>query len=66
MPHRRSDDRKRSDENADERDRSQREDENRANPDEAKARHPRNPLSRLRFGSAGSGGAEYEPGPEKP
>ena len=25
-----------------------------------------NPLSRLRFGSAGSGGAEREPGPERP
>jgi hypothetical protein len=25
-----------------------------------------NPLRRLRFGSAGSGGAEREPGPERP
>jgi hypothetical protein len=25
-----------------------------------------NPLTRLRFGSAGSGGAEREPGPERP
>ncbi len=25
-----------------------------------------NPLSKLRFGSSGSGGAEREPGPEKP
>jgi hypothetical protein len=25
-----------------------------------------NPLGRLRFGSAGSGGAEREPGPERP
>lgn len=27
---------------------------------------PNNPLSRLKFGNAGSGGAELEPGPEKP
>ena len=26
----------------------------------------RNPLSDLRFGSAGSGGAERDPGPERP
>ena len=26
----------------------------------------KNPLDRLRFGSAGSGGAEFEPGPERP
>jgi hypothetical protein len=26
----------------------------------------KNPLARLRFGSAGSGGAELEPGPERP
>lgn len=26
----------------------------------------KNPLNRLRFGSAGSGGAELEPGPERP
>jgi hypothetical protein len=26
----------------------------------------KNPLSRLRFGSAGGGGAEREPGPERP
>lgn len=30
--------------------------------------HPdkQNPLDRLRYGSAGSGGAEREPGPERP
>lgn len=66
MPNRRSDDRNKSDDKSKGRDRSQREDDNRAKPDKALARHPRNPLSRLRFGSAGSGGAEYEPGPEKP
>ena len=32
----------------------------------AREQQPRNPLSRLKFGSAGSGGAEFEPGPEKP
>jgi hypothetical protein len=26
----------------------------------------RSPFSRLKFGSAGSGGAEFEPGPERP
>ena len=29
-------------------------------------REHKNPLSKLRFGSAGSGGAEREPGPERP
>jgi hypothetical protein len=29
-------------------------------------KNKRNPLSDLRFGSAGSGGAEREPGPERP
>ena len=32
----------------------------------AREQQPKNPLSRLKFGSAGSGGAELEPGPEKP
>jgi len=32
----------------------------------AREQQPRNPLSRLKFGNAGSGGAELEPGPEKP
>ena len=32
----------------------------------AEQQQPNNPLSRLKFGNAGSGGAELEPGPEKP
>ena len=32
----------------------------------AREQQPNNPLSRLKFGNAGSGGAELEPGPEKP
>jgi len=32
----------------------------------AEEQQPNNPLSRLKFGNAGSGGAELEPGPEKP
>lgn len=32
----------------------------------AREQQPKNPLSRLKFGNAGSGGAELEPGPEKP
>jgi hypothetical protein len=31
-----------------------------------KEKDEKNPLSRLHFGSAGSGGAELEPGPERP
>jgi hypothetical protein len=41
-----------------------------ATDQERKARETKddkeNPMSRLRFGSAGSGGAEREPGPERP